>query len=464
MSSTKKEEEVTKRPSIHSAREQKQNRMIIIGFIITAALIIGMIGYALFYDKVFKNYIPVAKVDNKKIDNDYFLNRVRLERNAYIQQYNILYAQYQMFADQADYQEYFVSQLGQIQSVLDDYESFGKLVLDNMVDDQVIAIEAEKAGVEVSEEEIDQLVMELFNYYPSGTPTPEPTSTPYSTPTVSKTQQAILGYTPTPAINETEEVIADVEEAGAEAAEPADAAAAESNEVAAVDEVAETVEAETPEATVTPTEIAATGTPSATATPYTEELYQETYKTYIADLESINVSETYLREYIYHYLLNKKMEEKISAEVPVEQEQVWARHILVETEEEAKQVLTRLNDGEDWNVVAADVSIDTSNSANGGDLGWFPRGYMVEPFEEAAFALNENEISQPVETDFGWHIIQVVGHEVRLLSAEDYTYAQQTYYQNWITEIKAEKNIKINDVWKDIVPQDPTIPEEMLVS
>ena len=61
MPSNNKDEEVEKRPSIHSVREQKQNRLIIIGFIITAVLIVGMVAYALLYNSVFKKYIPGRK-------------------------------------------------------------------------------------------------------------------------------------------------------------------------------------------------------------------------------------------------------------------------------------------------------------------------------------------------------------------------------------------------------------------
>jgi parvulin-like peptidyl-prolyl isomerase len=451
MSSTKNEEQAPKRPSIHSAREKKQNRLILIGFIITAILIVGMVGYALLYDKVIKNHIAVAKVDHTRIDNDYFVNRVRLERNAYIQQYSILYAQYQMFADSAEYQQYFLSQMQQVQSVLADYESFGQNVLDSMVDDQVIAIEAKKMGIEVSDADVNELLMELFNYYPSGTPTPEPTSTPWSTPTVSEAEQALLGYTPTPATAATEEVV------------PTEVVATETQETVEATETA-TAEAEATEATATPAEAAATATVAATATPYTEELYQQSFNDYISSLEAIDVSEKYLREYVSHYLLDQKVQQQIYDEVPVVQEQVWARHILVETEDEAKDVLARLDAGEDWNALAAELSLDTSNNTTGGDLGWFPKGYMVAPFEDAAFALGVGEISQPVETDYGWHIIQVIGHEERALSADDYDYAQQLHYQQWLDDAKASMTIKINDVWKDIVPQDPTISADMAVN
>jgi hypothetical protein len=97
--------------------------LIIIGFIVTIVLIVGMVGYALLYDPVIKNFIPVAKVDSSRIDNEYFVNRVRLERNAYIQQYNYIYAEYQMFASSTEYQQYFASQLNQIKSALDDNET-----------------------------------------------------------------------------------------------------------------------------------------------------------------------------------------------------------------------------------------------------------------------------------------------------------------------------------------------------
>ena len=99
----------------------------------------------------------------------------------------------------------------------------------------------------------------------------------------------------------------------------------------------------------------------------------------------------------------KIYDEKIATMKP--QQEIHARHILVDTEEEAKKVAERLKNGEDFATVAKEVSKDTNT--DGGDLGFFTRGQMLKPFEDAAFALDVGQISAPVQTQFGWHIIKV---------------------------------------------------------
>lgn len=88
------------------------------------------------------------------------------------------------------------------------------------------------------------------------------------------------------------------------------------------------------------------------------------------------------------------------------EEEVRARHILVKTEEEAKKLLKRIADGEDFAELAKKESQGPS-AANGGDLGYFTQGRMVKPFADAAFALKIGEVSEPVKTEFGWHVIKV---------------------------------------------------------
>lgn len=100
----------------------------------------------------------------------------------------------------------------------------------------------------------------------------------------------------------------------------------------------------------------------------------------------------------------KKVFEENLSKVKPEQE-ISARHILVDTEDEAKEVQAQLEGGADFAKLAAEKSKD--KNAEGGSLGFFSRGQMLEPFEDAAFALDVGKLSEPVKTSFGWHIIEV---------------------------------------------------------
>ncbi len=84
-----------------------------------------------------------------------------------------------------------------------------------------------------------------------------------------------------------------------------------------------------------------------------------------------------------------------------------ARHILVASKEEALKVKKRINGGEDFAKVAKELSSDKGSGANGGDLGFFTADRMVPEFSKAAFALKVGKISEPVQSQFGWHIIKL---------------------------------------------------------
>jgi len=97
-------------------------------------------------------------------------------------------------------------------------------------------------------------------------------------------------------------------------------------------------------------------------------------------------------------------EQEIMAREP--EDEVRARHILVATEKEAQDVISEVKGGMSFEEAAAEHSTGPSGE-NGGDLGYFVKGDMVAPFAEAAFALKPGEISDPVKTEFGWHVIKV---------------------------------------------------------
>lgn len=126
-------------------------------------------------------------------------------------------------------------------------------------------------------------------------------------------------------------------------------------------------------------------------------------------LEDQLVSQAYLRDEISDRVNDDAIRAAYdkSMETYVQDMEIRARHILVETEDEAEALLRQLSDGASFEDLARDNSTGPSGP-QGGDLGYFTRGTMVPEFSEAAFVLSAGEVApSPVKTDFGWHIIKV---------------------------------------------------------
>ncbi|MGQ0772326.1 MAG: peptidylprolyl isomerase [Nitrososphaerota archaeon] len=87
-------------------------------------------------------------------------------------------------------------------------------------------------------------------------------------------------------------------------------------------------------------------------------------------------------------------------------DKIKCTHILVEKQSQALAILDRLKKGEKFAELAKELSLDTGSGKRGGDLGYFGRGRMVKPFENAAFKLSIGEVSEPIKTEFGYHIIK----------------------------------------------------------
>jgi len=134
-------------------------------------------------------------------------------------------------------------------------------------------------------------------------------------------------------------------------------------------------------------------------------------------------------------------------------EEIRASHILVADEETAQEILDQLHGGADFTELAKEHSIDTASAKEGGDLGWFSRGKMVKEFEEAAFALEVGEISEIVETQYGYHIIQLTdrkpAHTPSLDEAkdqvrEDYIReAENERFNTWYADVFAQAQVEI---------------------
>lgn len=406
---------ITKKHLARQERERRQTRLIL-GIVITAiAVVLGLLTYGSI------RYNIVADVNGVKITAGEWQERVKLQRVQMINAYN-QYAFYQQNFG-IDYSQ----QMQQIVYSLQTPDVIGQQVLDQMVDEILIRQEAEKRGITVSAEEVEASIQENFSFFPDGTPTPTITPTDISFPTLTSQQLTLYPSTavPTEAPTFTPEPTA-------------------------------TLDPLTPTATVAPASpTPVPQPPTTTATPYTLEGFQSQYGEMLKNFEESGISEKTLRSVYEVQILRRKVMEEVTKDTVHTEEQVWARHILVEKETEAKAVLSLINQGVDFAELARKYSKDTGSGANGGDLGWFGRGMMVPEFEKAAFNLEVGEISKPVQTQFGYHIIQTLGHQDVPLNASQYEQKKDTDFSNWLVEARGKAEIKTFDVWKERVPMEP---------
>jgi len=411
---------VNKKHIARMQKERQQIRTIMYVTISIVVLVIILIGYGVLNQTVFRAQQPVAKVNGETITTKSFEAHVRLTRQQMITQYQQYYQFAQMFGLDPTTDSTIGSVLQQIQSRLDDTASLGEGVLNQMVDNVIIRQEAIKRGITVSSEDLDKAIKDAFGYFPDGTPTPTIEPTTIILPTLNATERALVPPTTTPSPDPTATLMA----------------------------------TSTPDTSATPTTIPSI-TPS--ATPYTLEGYQADYQTALDNYKGFGFSEADVRKLFEDDLYRKILYAEITSEVPYSAEEVWARHILVADEITANKVRQLLLNGGDWTALAPEYSSDTGSAQSGGDLGWFPRGKMVAEFEDSAFSLAIGEISQPIKSEFGYHIIQVIGHEERPLTAEEYKTQTDKFFSDWVAEIKANSDLKIYDYYKDRIPVDPVL-------
>jgi peptidyl-prolyl cis-trans isomerase D len=157
-------------------------------------------------------------------------------------------------------------------------------------------------------------------------------------------------------------------------------------------------------------------------------------------------------------LLSEKVFDVITADTPREQEQVWARHILVSDEAQAQAVYERVTSGENFETVATSVYSGTGTT-NPVDLGWFGHGTITDAnAEKVVFDSQIGQILEPIQTADGWEIYQILGHEIRTLNDTEYQQLKQTEFKTWLDEHVAAEDVQKFDIWKARVPIRPTIP------
>jgi hypothetical protein len=392
---------LTRKQLSRAKREARLTRLVLIGTAVIVLAVVGIVAYGVINEQFIKPNRAVATISGETISVRDFEDRVRFEY--YI--YSIQPFQFQPF-----------NPLG---------------VMDQMVDEIVVRQRAEEMGITVADADALEETQLLVGYDAGE---PEPTRTPFPTVEVSDatpTATSTWVITPTPSPTPT--------------LEPG------------LTPTLTPVPTETPSESPTPT---ITPTPGPTATPINEEDYTQTFDEFIeTGAAAVGLTPERMREIWFErvklQIYRRRLSEEVAYNIEDTKTLVHAAHILVATEEEANAALDRLAEGEEFPVLAAELSLDNSNKLQGGDLGWFTKGDMVEPFEEVAFSIPIGEVSAPVETSFGWHIITVYDRVDVPATPLDQQQQQQEQFQAMITEWRNDSDVVIDESYPNYLPELP---------
>jgi foldase protein PrsA len=418
-----KSQEPTKKQIAVSRREKEQRQKIFIGLGIVAAVVLGIALAGLYDQLVAKPSRPVAVVNGTRIRADDYQDRVRYQRFLLDNRLLNIQSQLSLIDPEDPANEFLVQYLEQLANQTQQQRLGVDLqTVDDLVEEELVQQKAAEEGLSVSEDELNEEIRALI--------------------------ASMSGY-----LTETQAT------------------------TVASTIVAATATAETFTATPEPTTMGAlTVTPVTTATPeiptpeptptrhiITQEEFEQDLATYLNIVdEQAGLSEAGLRQIIRAELLVNKVRQHFADQVPTEAEQINVSHIQSDTLEESQAALERLDAGEDFALVASEVSTDTFTAANGGELGWLLEGDLASRYgpeygpeiEEAAFSLNPGEYSQPISSTLGVHIIMVNERDVRPLSEFRLQAQQQQAYLDWLEEARTAEGVE--NLWSaDMAPPDP---------
>lgn len=404
----------TRKQIARSRREREQLRLIYMGLGFIGLLILIVLAFGIIQTYVIEPNRPVAIVNNTEITTAAYQDRVRYERYLLQNQYQQILQQQSALAQPGNEQlaQFLGPQYEQMAAqVAQQLQTVEVETVDRMVEDVLVAEEAAARNLTVTPEEVTEYINRIVARQAGGLTAGAVEAT--ATAGAEATATAAI-WTPTPTFTPS----------------PTLTATATLTATGAITPTATPLDTPTPAPTPTPNIIPADDL----ATQYTE---------WISVLnEQVGINEARYRSIVTSILLREKLQEALGADVPVEAEQARARHILVETEEEAQAVVERLEAGEDFADIAEELSLDTFSAAQGGDLGFVPKGRFVEPVDKAVFSLPIGQVSEPVQSDFGWHVIEVLERDVRELSAADYSRAQSQAYADWLEAARAEATVE----------------------
>lgn len=371
-------------------------------------------------------------------------------------------SQYQQYANffQGDQQQQYLAMAQQASAQLDNVwgsTSTDPNTLNQMIDDQLYIGGLESLGLSMTDQDVQNFIDNRFSNpdAPLFTPTPTPTLIPERADWATGTAAADIAAQTAAAEaaagspeavaspagdgtvvpNAVEDSIAGASPTGAGSGTPSASSPVAGSSVP--EPVAGSPSPQAPDTSGTPV----MASPSPTVALTENEIRQtatanfDTYSSQVFKLTHMN-HDDYIRLVARPALARDLVNGYFEQQIGQSAEQVHARHILVGTKELADKIEAELAaDPGRFEELAKEDSIDTGTAPTGGDLGWFTRGVMVAPFEDVAFSLQPDEISEPVQTQFGWHIIQALAHENdRALTDEQISQTVSAETDRWLTD------------------------------
>jgi parvulin-like peptidyl-prolyl isomerase len=409
-------------------REAKTQRLIVLGTIIVAVVVALLLAIALVIEFVVTPGQAVATVNGENITVAQYQQRVRLERAIINERLYGLIEEARPFGDQAT--QYLQLRLGQEPyatwyNEIQVGDVIGNRVLNDMVNEKLIEQQANELGITVTDADIEAEIDQYFEFVPLTEPTDaEATAEPATA-------------TPTPFVSPTP------------SPEPT------ATEVVATEEATEAPADAEPTATFVPTQ---TPVPTLNATERADQYATSKEQAFANIASNAGVSREDVRAYFAREALRAKVAAEMTAEtVSGMDSEVQVRHILVATEQEALDLLAALEAGESFTELARAVSLDTGSAANGGEYDWSPASGYVGPFADAVRDAEIGEFYGPVQTEFGYHIIQVRGRRDVPMTTAQLNQARDTAFSTIVTELRtaASNQIQTYPVWADVVPSEP---------
>ncbi len=393
-------------------REAQLQKWVVRGIAAIILVLVVLVGIAFAVEQWIVPSQPLAVVNGENITVGQFRDEYSLERNRILLQLNQVQAagfDLQQLAQQEPYRTWL--------SEANVPDQLGWRVMNDMVDDRLLAQEALARNITVNEAAVQAEIESFFGFDPTEvaligvepTATLEPTATP--TPFVSPTPSPTATVAPTLAPDEEQEVI---------------------------------------EPTITPQPTVVEPTLSAEEVRQNFEDTEQSFRSYFS---RAGVPEETVDSFFERLALESLLaEDLVSADSSLLYADV--RHILVEDEETAEQVLRALQQGESFADLARAISADTGSGYRGGELGEAYVGNYVREFREAIEAAEIGELAGPVESEFGFHIIQVRSKEERPAPETQIEQAQQQAYAQFIEALREEQaeSFEIFDSWLDYVP------------